>query len=80
MKIRIQGLANLPQRSGHLLMRETTTQFLEREEARDNFKQEALASWAAYQKSGKHSTGQETRAWLESWGTDAGRELPKSQD
>lgn len=43
----------------------------EREEARESFKQEALASWAAYQETGRHLTAQETRTWLNSWGTDA---------
>ena len=40
------------------------------EEARANFKQQALASWAAYQRTGRHLTGSEVRSWLSSWGTD----------
>ncbi len=40
------------------------------EEARANFKQQALTSWAAYQRTGRHLTDSEVRSWLSSWGTD----------
>ncbi len=43
-------------------------QYVEREDARESFKQEALDSWAVYQKTGRHLTGQEARAWLNTWG------------
>ena len=61
LKGRIQHLAGLRQRSSHWIMREAITQYVEREEARESFKQEALASWAAYQETGRHLTGQEAR-------------------
>lgn len=41
-----------------------------RAHAREGFKQEALASWAAYKETGRHLTGQEVRTWLSTWGTD----------
>ncbi|MGC5703782.1 CopG family ribbon-helix-helix protein [Pseudomonas sp. NFXW11] len=78
LKKRIQHLAGLRQRSAHWIMREAIAQYVEREEARESFKQEALASWAAYQETGRHLTGQETRAWLSTWGTES--ELPKCHD
>ncbi|MBX9764127.1 MAG: CopG family ribbon-helix-helix protein [Pseudomonas sp.] len=80
LKSRIQHLASLRQRSSHWIMREAIAQYVEREEARESFKQEALASWAAYQETGRHLTGQETRAWLNTWGTEAEAELPKCHD
>jgi predicted transcriptional regulator len=80
LKGRIQHLAGLRQRSCHWIMREAITQYLEREEARESFKQEALASWTAYQETGQHLTGQEARTWLGSWGTDAEAELPRCHD
>ena len=80
LKGRIQHLAGLRQRSSHWIMREAITQYVEREEARESFKQEALASWAAYQETGRHLTGQEIRTWVGSWGTDAETELPKCHD
>lgn len=80
LKTRIQHLASLRQRSAHWIMREAITQYLEPEEARESFKQEALASWASYQETGLHLTGQEARAWLKTWGTEAEAELPKCHD
>ena len=79
-KARVKRLADARHRTSHWLMREAITQYVEREEARESFKQEALASWAAYQETGQHLTGQEARTWLGSWGTDAEAELPKCHD
>ena len=76
LKNRIQHLANTWQRSPHWIMREAIREYVEREEARERFKQEALASWVAYQETGLHLTGQEVRAWLNTWGTDKETEVP----
>ncbi len=77
LKDRIQHLADLRQRSAHWIMREAIAQYVEREEGRESFKQEALASWTAYQETGRHLTGKEVRAWLKTWGTEAETKLPK---
>ena len=77
LKDRIQHLADLRQRSAHWIMREAIAQYVEREEGRESFKQEALASWTAYQETGRHLTGQEVRTWLKTWGTEAEAKLPK---
>jgi len=70
LKSRVQDLARVRERSSHWIMREAIKQYVEREEERESFKQEALASWAAYRKDGLHLTGQEAIDWLNSWGTD----------
>ena len=70
LKVRVQHLAGLRRRSPHWIMREAIAQYVEREEARESFKQEAMASWTQYQETGRHLTGQEVRSWLNSWGTD----------
>ncbi|TXI28720.1 MAG: ribbon-helix-helix protein, CopG family [Aquipseudomonas alcaligenes] len=80
LKGRIQHLADLRRRSSHWIMREAITQYLEREEARESFKQDALGSCTAYQETGQHLTGQEARSWLGSWRTDAEAELPRCHD
>ena len=49
LKSRIQRLANMRHRSAHWIMREAIRDYVEREEARESFKQEAVASWKAYQ-------------------------------
>jgi len=61
-------------------MQEAIQQYVEREEARESFKKEALASWTAYQETGRHLTGPEVRAWLNSWGTEAEAELPECHE
>jgi predicted transcriptional regulator len=80
LKTRIQNLANLRSRSPHWIMREAIADYVTREEAKENFKQEALNSWQAYQETGQHLTGQEVRDWLSTWGTDQEVEIPKCHD
>jgi predicted transcriptional regulator len=70
LKGRVQNLASHRRRSPHWIMLEAIQQYVEREEARESFKQEALASWTTYQETGRHLTGQEVRTWLNTWGTD----------
>jgi predicted transcriptional regulator len=70
LKGRVQQLASQRRRSPHWIMLEAIQQYVEREEATESFKQEALASWAAYKETGRHLTGEEIRTWLNTWGTD----------
>jgi len=76
LKGRIQHLANLRHRSAHWIMREAIKDYVDREEARENFKQEALDSWTSYQETGRHLTGKEVSSWLKGWGTDDEKEIP----
>jgi predicted transcriptional regulator len=80
LKGRVQRLAGLRQRSPHWIMREAIAQYVEREEACEAFKQEALASWTAYRETGRHLTGQEVRTWLNTWGDEAETELPECHE
>jgi predicted transcriptional regulator len=80
LKSRIQQLAGQRQRSAHWIMREAIQQYVEREEARESFKQEALASWAEYQTTGQHLTGDEVRRWLRGWGSESEAEPPACHD
>lgn len=80
LKGRVQQLAAQRRRSAHWIMREAIQQYVEREEARESFKQEALASWAALQENGQHLTGEEVLSWLDSWGSEAETELPECHD
>jgi predicted transcriptional regulator len=80
LKGRVQQLADLRQRSAHWIMREAITQYVEREEARESFKREALESWEAYREDGLHLTGEEVRFWLRKWGTEDEAELPECHE
>ena len=77
LKSRVQQLANQRRRSAHWIMLEAIQQYVEREEARESFKQEALASWATYQETGQHLTGQEVRTWLNTWGSEDEKVVPE---
>jgi predicted transcriptional regulator len=63
-KARLQRLAHARRRSSHWLMREAIEQYVEREERREQFRQDALAAWAEYQATGLHVTAEEADAWL----------------
>ncbi len=80
LKNRIQHLANVRHRSAHWSMREASRDYVEREEARESFKQEAMASWKIYQETGQHLTGKEARDWLNNWGTDKETKIPESHE
>ena len=80
LKKRVQHLADVKQRSAHWIMREAIRHYVEREEARENFKQEALASWKAYQETGQHLTRQEVSDWLNTWGTNKETDTPQCHD
>ena len=76
LKSRVQQLARLRQRSAHWIMHEAIQQYVDREEARESFKREAMASWTAYQETGQHLTAVEMRTWLNTWGTETETALP----
>ena len=80
LKGRVQHLANQRRRSSHWIMLEAIQQYVEREEARERFKQEAMASWGSYQETGRHLTGQEVRSWLNTWGTGDEQTAPKCHE
>ena len=80
LKNRIQHLADARNRTPHWIMREAIRDYVDREEAKESFKQEAMASWNAYQETGRHLTGKEVRDWLNTWGTEKEKEIPPCHD
>lgn len=77
LKNRVQRIADIRNRSAHWIMREAIQDYVEREEAKERFKQEALASWTAYKETGQHLTGEEVQEWLDRWGTDNETAIPQ---
>ncbi len=71
---RIKRLADARHRTPHGLMREAITQYVEREEKREAFRQDTLRAWEEYRSTGLHASDEEVQTWLSSWGTD--HELP----
>lgn len=76
LKGRVQQLAKARQRTAHWIMREAIAQYVSREEARESFLKEALESWTEFQETSRHITGEEARAWLASWGSEAETSMP----
>ena len=64
IKERVRRLASARRRSPHWLMREAIEEYVEREEKREQFRQDALTAWAHYQATGLHVAAEEADAWL----------------
>ena len=64
IKNRVKHLAEVRQRSSHWLMREAISQYVEREEKREQFRQETLLAWQGFKETGLHVTADEADAWL----------------
>lgn len=61
---RLKRLADAKDRSTHWMLREAVSQFVEREEKREAFRQAGLQAWKEYQATGQHVTLDEADAWL----------------
>ena len=61
---RVKRLAEARHRTSHWLMREAISQYVEREEKREIFRQDGIKAWNEYQANGLHVTSEEVDAWL----------------
>jgi predicted transcriptional regulator len=73
-RARVENLANARNRTAHWVMREAISQYVDREEKREAFRQDTIKSWEEYQETGVHATAVEVDTWLASWGSE--NELP----
>ena len=64
IKERVKRLAEARNRTPHWLMREAIRQYVDREEKREAFRQDAINAWNDYQATGLHVTLDEADAWL----------------
>ena len=55
IKERAKRLATPRHRTMHWLMREAITQYVEREEKREAFRQDAIKTWEEYRLTGSHA-------------------------
>ena len=77
LKSRIQHLADVRQRSSHWIMCEAIRDYVEREEKREIFRQDALRAWNTYEENGLHLKHEEADAWLAKLEMGEDKELPK---
>jgi predicted transcriptional regulator len=80
IKERVRRLASARRRSPHWVMREAIEEYVEREEKREQFRQDALAAWDHYQTTGLHVTAEEADAWLAKLATGKKAATPKCHD
>jgi predicted transcriptional regulator len=52
------------QQTPHWLMLEDTTQFGDREEKREAFRQDSLQAWKSFRASGQHVTADQADEWM----------------
>jgi len=77
---RMQKLARAQDRSTHYLMREAIAQYVEREERRETFRQDALRAWERYQLAGQHATQAEADSWMAELEAGRDREPPECHE
>lgn len=61
---RLKRLADASHRTEQGLVRDAITEFVEREERRSAFRQDAVEAWNEFLSNGLHATGAEADAWL----------------
>ena len=76
LKERLSRICTSKQRSTHWLMKEAIQQYVEREEAAEQFKQETVEAWEEYQRDGLHITHDEMVEWVSSWGMPDEKDCP----
>ena len=70
IRTRIENLAAARHRTAHWVMREAISRYVEQEEKREAFRQDAMKAWEEYRETGLHATAGEVDTWLASWGTE----------
>lgn len=74
---RLKKLSEAKKRTAHWLAKEAISQYLDREETTEQFKQETVARWEEYCQNGRSLSNKAVMEWLDSWGTDKELEAPK---
>lgn len=64
IKDRVKRLADSRHRSAHWVMLEAIRQYVDREEKREQFRQDAIRAWDEYRQTGLHVTAEEADTWL----------------
>jgi predicted transcriptional regulator len=73
---RIANLAEVRHRSSHWIMREAISQYIEREEKREVFRQVTIEAMEEHQQTGLYASAVDVEAWLASWGTEGELSAP----
>ena len=79
-RARIEKLSKSRRRTPHWLMREAIHEYVEREEKREDFRQDAMRAWNEYQATGLHVTHREADDWLVKLAANQDVELPECHE
>lgn len=77
IKDRLQTIAQRHKRSAHALAQEAVYLFVEKQEAKDRWNQEATEAYNDYKTTGLHITHEELNTWLDTWGTENEQPAPQ---
>ena len=80
LKAQVQALATKRQRTSHWIMQEAIARYVRQEQAREQLKEDAMASWVEFRETGLHLTHSEVSAWLATWGTDVETTAPECHE
>ena len=64
IKERVKRLAEARHRTPHRVMLDAISEYVEREEKREAFRQDGIRAWEEYEATGLHLTHVEADAWL----------------
>ena len=76
MRERMERLAERLQRTPDWLTRDAVRQYVEREEARDAFLQQARDAWQEHRQTGLQASAEEVLEWLATWGGESETAAP----
>jgi len=74
---RLKALANARKQEITGMVKEAIDEYIDREERKEQFKQEALTTWQHYQETGLHLTQEEMNGWMDKIKNGEDAELPK---
>jgi len=80
LKMRIQQLADAKHRTAHWVMCEAIRTYVDSEEKKETFKQDAMKAWEEFQGNGKHITLAEADEWLAKLEAGEDAEIPECHD
>ncbi len=60
---RVVSLAEIRKRTAHAIMIQAIESYVDREEKREAWRQEGIAAWEHYQRTGLHLTQEELETW-----------------
>ena len=74
---KVQQIMVLQRSSFNNIVSQALREYIEREEKKIAFQQEAMTAWQNFQQDGLHLTDDEVASWLATWGTEKETEIPK---